>query len=172
MIRSVVYVNDWPVKRWSQAIKMGEICIQSHTVVLYLEASQAWKEVLPMKNALQSLCKVIRNHAGDCHSGEPRIFIANRLPKISSSPVQVPVNQCNFTLQQAIRSICRGIGRVFELSIYEHFVSSEGRRLKPTQNYFLETGALSQLGCLIFRECCLQETGVKGYWFSGNPNNK
>ena len=39
--------NDWPVKRWSQAIKMGTIRIQAHTVILYLEGAKTWADVPP-----------------------------------------------------------------------------------------------------------------------------
>ena len=161
-----VVLRDWPIRRWSQAIKTGEIRINSHTVVLYLEGTRIWQDVPPIKNALQSLCKVINNH-----SAEPRIFISNHLPKIQAvSPLQQPISQSNFTLQQATRSICHAIGKVFELAIFEHFVSS--KQLKPAKVYFDESRTLSMWGCLIFRECVLHESGIINYWFAKGSTRK
>ena len=75
-----ITLRKWPIRRWTQAIKSGEILIQSHTVVLYLEGTKVWNNVPPIKNILQGLCKAIRNH-----SGEPRIFIANHIPQMAGS---------------------------------------------------------------------------------------
>ena len=157
-----VEVRKWPLKRWTQAVRLGEIRISSTTVILYLESSRNWVDVPPIKNALQTLCKTIRNNS-NCN--DPRIFIANHLPRVSSSPVQQSVPHSNFTLQQAVRSICRSIGKVYELSIYEHFISSKGKMIRPSHKYFADQDNLIPFGCLVFRECVLRETGVKGYWF-------
>ena len=141
--------RNWPVSRWTHAIRLGEIKVQSFTVVLYLEGTRMWNDVPPMKNTLQALCKAIRNHAN-----QPRIFIANHLPRLST-PIGAPVVNTNFTLQQATRSLCRSMGRVFELSLHEHFTSRKGRIIKPTHKYFLDSTVLTPHGCLIFRECVL-----------------
>ena len=155
--------KNWPLSRWSQAIKTGDIGIHSNNIFLYLESTRNWLDVPPIKNALHSLCKVIRSHA---NANDPRIYISNHLPRISGSPLRVPIHNLNFTQQQAIRSVGRALGRVFEVSVHEHFVSSrKGRVIKPVHKYFIEDGALSQMGCMVFRECVLRETGLKSYWF-------
>ena len=134
-----VEMRDWPIKRWSQAIHLGHIRILSHTVVLYLEGTRKWSDVPPIKNALKGLCKVIHSHGN-----EPRIFIANHLPRASGSPVQPAIGHTNFTLQQATQSICRSMGKVFELSIHEHFTSKKGKIIRPTHKYFGD--GLTRLG--------------------------
>ena len=154
------YRQDWPLKHWAQAIRMGRIQVECHTVILYLESTKCWNDVPPIKNALLSLCKAIRNHSQD-----PRIFVTNHLPGLSGSPVRIPVVISNYTLQQATRSVCRAMGKVFELSMYEHFMSSAGKVIKPAQKY-LGSDGLTPHGCLIFRECLLREAGLKGYWFA------
>ena len=161
----------WPISRWVTAVRTGKIRICAHTVVIYLEATCQWEDVPPLKNILQSLCRTIRSQTGDSQSGEPRIFIANHLQQFGGTPVRTPIVISNFTLQQATRSICHAIGRVFELLIYEHFVSCRGRTLKPVQMYF-HTNGLSQLGCMIFQECVLREAGLKGYWFGKRPSSQ
>ena len=148
-----VTLKDWPVKRWGQAIHLGEVRITSPIVVLYLEGTKNWRDIPPIKNSLQALCKVIRNH-----SLGVRIFVSNHLPQITSSPVQQPVSASNFMLQLA-RAVGGG---VFELSIFEHFVSKKGKMAK---DLFVQADKLSQEGCLVFCECVLCEVGVKSYWF-------
>ena len=153
-----VTLKDWPVKRWGQAICLGEVQITSPIVVLYLEGTKNWMDIPPIKNSLQALCKVIRNH-----SLGVRIFVSNHLPQITSSPVQQPVSASNFTLQLAVRSVERAVGGgVFELSIFEHFMLKKGKMAK---DLFVQADKLSQEGCLVFRECVLHEVGVKSYWF-------
>ena len=149
---------NWPIKWWTQAIRLGQLKITCHTVVIYLEGLCHWADIPPIKNALTSLCKAVRNHGV-----EPRIFVSNILPQVGTSPLK-SVNQFNFTLQLAVRSTCRVVGSVHELSLYEHFMSAKNRRLRPTHKYF-EVGGLSRLGCLIARECILRKAGVKSYWF-------
>ena len=164
-----VILKDWPVKRWAQAIKAGEVRVKALTVVLYLEGTRNWADVPPVKNALQALCKTIRNYNT---SGEPRIFIANHLPRFSGSPVSATVPTTNFILQQATRSICRSISRVFEASIYEHFTSKKGKLITPVLKHFLNDHMLTRFGCLIFRECLLREVGVKPYWFADSVKRR
>ena len=160
-ICQVEYRPQWPVQRWIQAVKTGDIRIKAFTVVLYLEELKKWQDLPPIKNTIQKLCLAIR-HFGQ----EPRIFVANFLPRVSSSPVMVPLVVSNFTLQQSIRSACRAVGRIHEMAMYEHFTSKNGHMLKPTHKYFSMDG-LTQQGCLIFRECLLREAGLKTYWFAG-----
>ena len=162
------YRKGWSIRRWIQAVKTGEILINSYTVILYLESTRNWDAVPPIKNCLHALCKAIKNHAPD-----PRVFVVNPLPLVSTSPITTPMVNSNFTLQQATCSICRAIGRVFELSMYEHFVSSRsGKIIKPVSKYFTESGGLSSFGCLVFRECLLREAGLKSYWFSERDSAK
>ena len=164
-ICTVEFRRGWAIKRWVRAIRTGEIRISCNTVVLYLETTRNWMDVPPVKNILHTLCKTIKLHAAG-----PRVFVANHLPRVTSSPVNLPVINTNFTLQQATRSVCRAMGGVFEMSIHEHFVSRKGKLIKPRHRYFVDEGALSTWGCMIFRECLLREAGVKGYWFSDkNP---
>ena len=159
-ICTLEFRKGWTL-RWTQAIKTGEIRINCYTVVLYLEDTRHWNDVPPIKNALHALCKAIKNHAPD-----PRVFIANHLPRVTSSPVTLPVANSNFTLQQATRSVGHALGAIHEMSLYEHFISKRGKVLKPTQKYFIQEGMLTPLGCLIFRECVLCEAGIKNYWFT------
>ena len=165
-ICQVILHEGWPLKRWSQAIKLGQLHINSHTVTLYLESVQYWTDMPPIKNGLTSLCRVIKSHGM-----EPRIFVSNHLPRWAASPVTSPVSQFNFTLQQGIRSTCRSIGSVYELSLYKHFTSAKGRIIKPADKYF-ELGSLSWFGCVIARECILREVGLKGYWFEEHGDLK
>ena len=139
---------------------MGHIKINSYTVILYLEGLGRWQDVLPMKNALHSLCKVIKSHGPD-----PRIFLANHLPRPTASPIRIPVDRFNFTLQQAVRSVGRAMGKVFELSIHEHFILHNGKVIRPVYRYFAGDGSLSALGCMVFWECALREADLKTYWF-------
>ena len=145
----VEFHKNWPISRWNQALKLGIIKVESHTVVLYLEGTRAWQDVPPIKNSLTLLCKTIRNHGNN-----PRIFIGNHLPRVEPSPVEYPVQHSNFTLQQAIRSTRRALkGGVFELSIGEHFTSCKGKIIKPCDQVFFDSESLTVYGCLIFREC-------------------
>ena len=112
------------------------------------------------------LCKVIRSHSSNSNCGEPRIFVSNLLPKVTGSPLRSPVWTSNFTLQQAVRSVGHAMGRVFELSMYEHLISKNHKIIKPISKYFVVDGSLSRFGCLIFRECLMRETVVKTYWFA------
>ena len=158
----VVCHPQWPIKRWSQAVHLGLITINCHSVVLYLEGTRNWQDIPPIKNVLTLLCKTIRNH-GD----NPRIFISNHLPKpTATSPLQYLILHSNFTLQQAIRSTSRALkGGVFEMSIYEHFTSCKGKVIKPWDLIFVDTDNLTVFGCMVFRECLMREMGVKSYWF-------
>ena len=158
----VQYHQDWLLSRSTQAIRLGHIRINCATVVVYLEAVRRWSDVPPIKNSLNTLCRNIRNHGNN-----PRIFIANLLPAVNSSPLKDPLRTSNFnyTLQQAIRSVGRSMGRVFELSLHEHFISKKGRIIQPLGEYFIQSGVLTHHGCLIMRECIMRESGVKSYWF-------
>ena len=89
-----VRMHAWPVKRWAQAIRLGEIKVECSTVVIYLEGTRRWTDILPIKNLLQGLCKVIRN-LGD----NPRIFISNHLPQEGGAPLDlqwcIPTSPCS-----------------------------------------------------------------------------
>ena len=92
--------KGWSLHRWTQAIRTGEIRVNCNTVVLYLENTRCWDDVPPLKNALLALTRALKNYALD-----PRIFVANHLPRVNSSPIMVPINHSNFTLQQVTRSV-------------------------------------------------------------------
>ena len=131
-------------------------------MVLYLEATRSWTGVPPIKNILVLLCKTIRNY-----SDNPWIFISNHIPRVGQSPIQYPVAHSYFTLQQAIRSVGRVLkGGVFELSLYEHFTCTKtGKTIWSRDQIFTDAQDLTLYGCLIFRECLIQEIGIKTYWF-------
>ena len=160
----VEYHPDWPIKRWSQAIRMGTIKVEHTTVVIYLESTRHWGDIPLIKNTLHKICKVVRNMGNN-----PRIFVANHLCSVyGKSPLHTRISWSNFILQQATRSVGRAMGRVFELSLYEHFISSRKEKvLHLAQHYFVDSERLMALGCMIFRECVLRETGLKPYWFEG-----
>ena len=104
----LIYHPDWPVKRWVQAIKLGDIWIEYNTVVIYLEGLRSWSDVPPIKNALHTLCKMIRMYGNN----GLRMFIANHLPQAVGSPVHPPIANSNFTLCQAISSVSRAMIKV------------------------------------------------------------
>ena len=56
----VVFHQNWPLKRWSQAIQLGTINVKCVTIVLYLEGTCRWSDVPPIKNVLHTLCKTLR----------------------------------------------------------------------------------------------------------------
>ena len=154
--------SQWDIRRWIQAIKTGEIIISVHTILMYLETTRQWSDVPPMKNSIHSLCKAIRNHSS---TDDPRMFVATLLPKITGSPLWTPICNSNFTQQQAVRSVGRAMGKVFELSIHEHFILHNGKVIRPVYRYFAGDGSLSALGCMVFWECALREADMKTYWF-------
>ena len=165
-ICAVEFHASWTIKRWTESIRTGIIrVLPCPIVVVYLEATQYWSDVPPVKNALHGLCKALRNYS---NAADPRIFIANHLPRVSASPLRKQITQTNFILQQAVRSVGRSLERVFELSLYEHFTSRHGSLLKPVSKYFASE-QLSYLGCLVMRECVLCEVGFKRYWFDRRP---
>ena len=161
---SVEYHSGWAVCRWSQAIKLGKIRIDTYfTMTLYLQGTQNWHDLPPIKNLLETLCKVIKQHGNN-----PRIFIADHLPHmISVWPLQRSVESANFTLHQATRSVNRALkGSVFELSVYEHFISAKKQHvLRPLEKYFMDQEQLTVLGCMVFREVLMRESRIKSYFF-------
>ena len=152
---------QWVFKQWIPALHAEIISIKCRTIVLYLEAMQQWDDVPPIKNGLETMCKVIRQH-----QPTSRIFVANLLPRVGGrSPVVTPINEVNFILLQAVRSVNQALGKIHYLSIYEHFISRKGRVIRPTSDYFREDSNFTRLGCMTFRKCVLRETGLKSYWF-------
>ena len=150
----------WSLKWWTASLRAESIRIQCHSVILYFEMAQNM-EVQPLKNTLQALCQVIRQH-----SRGARIYVANLLPRVHASPVARPLSETNFVILQVARGVNRALSKIYFLSTFEHFVSKRGNRIiKPTHKYFGETGELTGFGCLILRECFLREAGLKPYWF-------
>ena len=150
----------WSLKWWTASLRAESIRIQCHSVIQYFEMAQNM-EVQPLKNALQALCRVIRQH-----SWGARIYVANLLPQVHASPVTRPLSETNFVILQVARGVNRALSKIHFLSTFEHFVSKWGNRIiKPTHKYFGETGELTGFGCLILRECFLREAGLKPYWF-------
>ena len=93
------------------------------------------------------------------------MFISNHVPRVGESPLSSAISKSNFTLQQATRSVGRALGKVFELSMFEHFVNRKGRIIRPADLYFAGPRELTSFGCMIFRECLMRESGIKSYWF-------
>ena len=52
-ICDVVFHKDWPINRWVQALKLGVIRVEAHSVALYLEATCSWTEVPPSRTVWQ-----------------------------------------------------------------------------------------------------------------------
>ena len=151
----------WDTRQWVSAIRAETIRITCHTVVLYFEKTATYSDVPPLKNGIQAVCKAIRQHH---HTA--RIFVSNLLLAPSSSPLRRSRAESDFILLQAIRSVNRIMGRTHYLSLFEHFVSGrKSKIIKPTHKYFREDGDLTPLGCMIMRECLMQEVGIKNYWF-------
>ena len=151
--------KEWGFKKWISALRAEIIRVKCNTVIIYFEQVQKYDDVPPIKNSLQTMCQIIRQH----NKGS-RIFIANLLPQVSFSPMEKPLPEINFTLLQAVRSVNRALGKVHFLSIHEHFVSRKGHIIRPTHKFF--TGSdLSTLGCMVFRKCLMREVGIKSYWF-------
>ena len=160
-ICKVDYHPEWSFKKWIAALRAETVRVKCNTVVLYLERVQEFEEVPPLKNVLHTMCKILKQHNRDMH-----IFVSNLLPRITRSPVGKPLVEINFTLLQAVRSVNRAMGKVHYLSVYEHFVSSKGKIIKPTHIFFWEDNVqLTTYGCMILRECLLHESGLKSYWF-------
>ena len=134
-------------------------------VVVYLEATQYWSDVPPVKNALHGLCKELRNYS---NAADPRIFIANHLPRVSASPLRKQITQTNFILQQAVRSVGRSLGRVFELSLYEHFTSRHGSLLKPVSKY-LHSEQLPILDAWSWENVCCARWDLRDIGLTGDP---
>ena len=151
------------LRQWMSDLRDGSIDIQASNVFIYLEELQRWHDFPPLKNNIQYLCKSIRNQQPNI-----RIYIGNMLPRVGGgrSPLCADVKEFNFTLQQAIRSVCRAMGKIHAISIYEHFMSRKQKPLSPIFKYFTDD-KLTELGCLVFRECLLREAGLKTYWFDG-----
>ena len=150
----------WTFKQWIAAIRVEVVHIECETVVIYLEMTQEFDQAPPLKNGLQSLCKAIHSHHREAH-----IFVANTLPQIHHSPVKHLRADSNYVLLQAIRSVNRVLKKIHYLSVYEHFVSKDGRINKPTHKFIKEDSDLTTYGCMIFRECLMHEAGLKKYWF-------
>ena len=125
------YRPHWTLVQWLGARRAETIRIECKAVVLYLEKAITFDDVPPLKNGLQAICKIIRQHKKGI-----RIFISNVLPKPSSSPVGRPRVETNFMLLQAMRSVNRVLKKVHFLTAYEHFISSKGRIIWPTHKYF------------------------------------
>ena len=169
-ICDIVFRDGWPISRWNQMIKTGEIKLAHRTIILYLEATRRWNDVPPIKNSLQALCKAIKMYS---EVESPRIFVSNHVPRLSVSPMELGVKVTNFTQRQVISSVGRALGHVYELSMYEHLVSKRKERvISSAHKYFTQEGVLSELGCMVFRECTFRESGIKGYWFDPQPVEK
>ena len=155
------YHADRTFKHWISALRAESVRISCNMVILYLEGSQQFVDVNPLKNNLQTMCKAIRQHQKGAG-----IFISNILPRVHNSPLHRPLSEINFVLLQAVCCVNRVLGKIHYLSAYEHFVSKKDNRIiKPTHQFFQENGQLTRYGCMILRECFLREAGLKTYWF-------
>ena len=148
------------MNKWLATLRAEMIRVTTHITVIYFEWTELFSDVPPLKNRLQPICAVLKQH-----NRGMKVFVANLLPRIPNSPMRNHL-ESDFILVQAVRSINRALKKVHLLSLYEHFTSSKGGRvIQPTQKYFQESGQLTRLGCLTFWECMLREVGVKPYWF-------
>ena len=155
------YRPGWSIKRWIAALQAETIWIQCHSVILFLERAQNL-EVPPLKNAIQTLCRVIQQH-----SRGARIFISNLFPRAHRSPLDRALTETNYVILQATRSVNQALTKVHYLSVFEHLVSKRGNKIiRPTHQYFDEKQQLTRYRCLIVRECFLREAGLKPYWFN------
>ena len=151
------YHLGWGFNTWIAALRAETIRVKCNTVVIYLDKFQDYENVLPIKNALHTMCKTINQHQPGI-----RIFVANLLPAVTTSPVSRNLAQANFTLLQAVRSVNRAMGKVHFLSINEHFVSSSGSIIWPVHQYFMQDNIqLTKYGCMVFRECLLGKQELK-----------
>ena len=159
--RTIDYHPGWNFKTWIAVLRAETIRIKTNTVVIYLERCQEYEDVPPIKNSLHTMCKTIRQHQQGA-----KIFVANFLPRVTSSPISRPLGESSFILLQAVRSVNRAMGKINFMSIYEHFISKSGKVIRPTHKYFMQDNVqLTPLGCMVFRECMIHEAGLKGYWF-------
>ena len=110
------YHAGWSFQEWIAALRAEVIRVKSNTVVIYFEKTQDYQDVIPVKNSLHTICKVIRQHNHAIH-----IFIANFLPKASTSPLRKgePENTANFILLQAVRSINSAINITHPPTLWE-----------------------------------------------------
>ena len=58
----VEYKPGWSIKQWTAALRVELIRITCGTIVVYLDKTRSFQQVLPLKNNLLALCKVIRQH--------------------------------------------------------------------------------------------------------------
>ena len=140
---TVDYKPCWQMKDWVARVRAEVIRITSPTVIIYMERTMKFEDMPPLKNVLETLCKAVHQHQPSA-----RIFVANMLPRIVSSPLQMPVVvDSNYTLLQAVHSRSRAVGGwVFYLSVYEHFTSEEkgrGKIISPIGKYFEDSDTLS-----------------------------
>ena len=156
----IEYRPGWGFRQWLAALRAETIRISCNAVLLYFEKSTTFDDAPPLKNNLEAICKVIRQHKRGV-----KIFVSNLLPQPSHSPVGKPRVESNYILLQAVRSVNQFLKKVHFLSVYEHFMSSKGKIIKPTHKYFQDNQQLTSLGCLMVRECWMQEAGLKTYWF-------
>ena len=152
--------QGWNFRQWISALRVETVRIRCNTVILYLEKVEQF-DVPPLKNGLQTMCKIIRQHQRGA-----RIFISNLFPKVPGNTPGKLLPEINFVILQAVRSGNQALGKTHYLSTYEHFVSRKRNKvIQPTHQYFRENGHLTTFSCMVLRECFLREAGLKTYWF-------
>ena len=113
--------SGWNVRHWTGAIRSQDVVIKHRNVVLKVDRVREIESLDPLKNALGALCRAIRGVAP--HSC---IYICNSLPRFFAAPVLGQrVDQHNRLLFQAIQGINtgpRGMGKIFYVGMYEHFL--------------------------------------------------
>ena len=153
--------ESWSMTQWTQAFRTGYLDYSCGKVLIYFEMLAEIPVPTPLNNAVLALCRSIRWKNTDC-----QIYILNLLPKISPTPVLGPsVPVANQHILEAVRNVNRRMGSVFYLSVFEHFFTKESGLLIPPCKHFRANGDLSQLGCMVLRECIFRESGMKSYWF-------
>ena len=183
LILSDARMEDWPwsdgicllefhqnrqIRNWAQSIRDGEINTKCNTVILYLEGLKTWNDVPPMKNVIHGICAALRQK-----NPGSRIFVSNLVPIIRTSPIGLTVQNLNFLVTQATRSVNRAMGKVHVLSAYEHFFSTGDQQIiQPIHQYFKQNEHLTRLGCITLRDIFLREAGLKPYWFDDESRSR
>ena len=149
-----VECHNWPIKRWSQALRLGSIRLEGpiHHVALYLEGTRSWNDPPPIKNTLLTLCKTIKNHTNN-----PKIFVCSHLPRVGCHPVQYPVVQSKLHPPTS----CQECGKSYEGGGCSSYPCLNTLSPKRESCYnlkilcFGEGESLTEYGCMVFRECLM-----------------
>ena len=155
--------STYDMWKWNSVIRSQHVEIASfYNVVFCFNKFKDITGAVPLSNHIQALGRSVHSVNPGCH-----IFICNLPPNPQGSPVLGRrLSAVNFDIQTTVAAARRKVTKLHLLSIFEHFVSSEGRIITPVQMYFKSELTLTVLGCALFREFVLREIGAKSYWFT------